>query len=747
MNEIIKKDNIKFTDLKLDWKKALYLSAKPLLDDGSIKEGFIENIIENIEKNGPYINLGKGIAIAHTKDSSFVNEDSLSLLRLSCPVIVSNDEENPIYNLFTLATTGSDKHLKYLSSLTKNLSDENILKEFEDATSRSHIHKLLNNLDDEKIKFATVCAEGIVSSFMIKENIGNILSYWGVRDKVEIFIYNIDNYKNANDKDIDEWFVSKDAEDKVDLGDEYTVLDSVIDRVELEKKLKTVAEKYDLLDDKKKAKYVLVIDEGTTSSRAAVFDKSANRMAFKGSDFKQYFPKSGWHEQDPEEILDVTVEAMKEAIKKADINASNIASVGITNQRETTIMWNKKTGKPYYNAIVWACRRGADYCQSLIDQGLNDFINERTGLIIDATYSASKIRWIIDNVEGVKEDIEKDEVLFGTIDTWLLWNLTGGKVHATDSTNASRTMLYNIYDLKWDDEILEKLDIPKSILPEVKDTIDDYGFVDEKILGTKLPIHSLVGDQQSSLFGQACFIEGDCKNTYGTSNVPLVYIGEKTIKSDKGLLTLAWSFDNKPYYAVGASILTTGEVMKWLKEKIKLYDDNDKMTEVVKSLEDSNGVFFVPAFQGLGAPHWDMYARGMIIGLSSGVERKHIIKAGLDSIAYQTEDLLDQIEKETGIKVSNMKVDGGASNNDYLMQFQSNLLDMPIKRPLDTETTSLGVAYLAGLGAGVWENKEVIKDLWKSAKEFTPDRNKEKVKESYEDWKRAVEYSKGWMKK
>lgn len=492
--------------------------------------------------------------------------------------------------------------------------------------------------------------------------------------------------------------------------------------------------------------YILVIDEGTTSSRAAIFDKNGKRISFKGSDFKQYFPKSGWHEQDPLEILEVTEKAMKDAIENANLKVSDISAIGITNQRETTVIWNKKTGKPYYNAIVWACRRGADYCQSLIDQGLNDFINDKTGLIIDATYSASKIRWIIDNVEGVKEDIKKGEVLFGTIDTWLLWNLTGKKVHATDPTNASRTMLYNIFDLKWDKEILQKLEIPESILPEVRDTIDDFGYVEEKRFGKKIPVLSLVGDQQASLFGQTCFNVGDCKNTYGTSNVPLVYIGDKTIKSDKGLLTLAWSLDKKAYYAVGASILTTGEVMKWLKDKLKLYDDHKKMTQEIEDLKDSNGVYFVPAFQGLGAPHWDMYARGMIIGLSSGADRRHLIKAGLDSIAYQTKDLLDQIEKETGIKVSNMKVDGGASNNDYLMQFQSSLLDIPIYRPYDTETTSLGAAYLTGIKAGIWKDKKEVEALWKSESKFRPNEKAKEVRDTYKDWLKAVRYSKGWMK-
>lgn len=493
--------------------------------------------------------------------------------------------------------------------------------------------------------------------------------------------------------------------------------------------------------------YLLVIDEGTTSSRAAIFNNKGKRISFKGYKLKQCFLKPGWQEQDPMEILDLTIKAMKDAIEDANLKASDISAIGITNQRETTILWNKKTGKPYYNAIVWACRRGTDFCQKLIDRNLNDFINEKTGLIIDATYSASKIRWILDNFEGIKEDLANNEVLFGTIDTWLLWNLTGKKVHATDASNASRTMLFNIYDLKWDREILEKLNIPESILPEIKNTIDDYGHIEEKILGKKIPILTLVGDQQASLFGQTCFNVGDCKNTYGTSNVPLVYIGDKTIKSDKGLLTLAWTLNNKAYYALGASILTTGEVMKWLKDEINLYSDNEEMTNAVKELDDSNGVYFVPAFQGLGAPHWDMYARGMIIGLSSASKKIHIVKAGLDSIAYQTKDLLKQIEVEADIKVSNMKVDGGASNNDYLMQFQSDLLDIPIYRPQDTETTSLGTAYLTGLGLGVWKDKEEIKSLWESKKCFKPDNKKTKIQESYKDWIRAIEYSKGWTKR
>ncbi len=494
------------------------------------------------------------------------------------------------------------------------------------------------------------------------------------------------------------------------------------------------------------SKYILVIDQGTTSSRAAIFDSKGQRLAMKGSEFKQLYPKPGWFEHDPLEIWEVSLQAMRDTVAEAGIRAEEIAGIGITNKRETTVVWNKNTGKPYYNAIVWACRRGSECCTNLIDKGYTDLVNEKTGLIIDATYSASKIKWIMDEVEGVRDDMEKGEVLFGTIDTWLLWNLTKGKVHATDPSNASRTLLYNIFDMKWDDEILEVLDIPKNILPEVKDTVGIFGYSDKSILGVEIPISGIAGDQQAALFGQACFKVGDAKNTYGTSNVPLVYIGDKTIKSEKGLLTLAWSIDNKPYYAVGASILTTGAAVKWLRDGLELIEDTPDSENLAKSVDGTEGVYFVPAFQGLAAPHWDMYARGMIVGITAGVNKAHIVRATLDSIAYQTKDLLVQIEKETGIKVNELKVDGGAANNDYLMQFQSDILDVPVIKPLDVETTSLGVAYLAGLGVGVWENLDEIEKMWKSKSEYKPNMKEEKVEELYEGWQRAVDFSRGWVK-
>lgn len=491
--------------------------------------------------------------------------------------------------------------------------------------------------------------------------------------------------------------------------------------------------------------YILVIDEGTTSTRAAIYNKNGKRIALASKNIENFYPKPGWQEQDPIEIWAGCLGTIREAISLAKIEVRDIAGLGITNQRETTVLRNKKTGKPYYNAVVRSCRRGSDFCSKLIKKGVNAEINEKTGLVIDATYSASKIRWILDNVKGVKEDIKKGEVLFGTIDTWLLRNLTGGMVHATDPSNASRTMLYNIFENRWDDALLKLIGIDNSLLPEVRNTIDDFGRIKKDYLGYEIPIVSICGDQQSALFGQACFNVGDCKNTYGTSNVPLVYIGEKSIKSERGLLTLAWMMDNKPYYAVGASILTTGEVIKRFRDKLNLIYDAEESEDFARSVKDTNGVYFVPAFQGLGAPHWDMYARGMIIGLTSGANKAHLVKAGLDSIAYQTKDLLDQIEKETGIEIKNMKVDGGASNNDYLMQFQADLLDIPVVRPSDTETTALGSAYLAGLGSGIWKDLDEIQKLWKASFTFVPSEKRHEIQDGYVDWQRAVEFSKGWL--
>ncbi|HSR04289.1 MAG TPA: glycerol kinase GlpK [Proteiniclasticum sp.] len=494
-------------------------------------------------------------------------------------------------------------------------------------------------------------------------------------------------------------------------------------------------------------KFLLVLDQGTTSSRATIYNNKGEKVSYVNREFKQHYPKPGWVEHDPKEIIEVTFDVARLAIDKAGLTANNISAIGITNQRETSVMWNKNTGEPLYNAIVWGCRRTTEICKKLMDDGHGKLINEKTGLVIDPVYSGTKIRWILDNVDGVKELAEKGDVLFGTIDTWLLWNLTKGKVHATDQSNGSRTMLLNIHEGKWDDELLKLLDIPKNILPEVRNSIDDYGYSDESIFGAKIPITGVAGDQQAALFGQACFEEGEAKCTYGTSNVPLVFLGNKVIPSEKGLITLAWGIEDKISYAMGASIFTTGSAIKWLRDNLELVESAAETETLANSVEDTQGIYFVTAFQGLGAPHWDMYARGMLIGVTAGVTKAHIARATLESIAYQTRDLIEAIASESGTKVKVLKVDGGAVVNDYLMQFQADILNVPVERPKDIETTSLGAAFMAGLGVGVWKSFDEVKAICEIDKTFYPKMDEETREELYSGWKRAVEYSKGWLKK
>jgi len=494
-------------------------------------------------------------------------------------------------------------------------------------------------------------------------------------------------------------------------------------------------------------KFLLVLDQGTTSSRATIYNNKGEKVSYVNREFKQHYPKPGWVEHDPKEIIKVTFDVARLAIDKAGLTANNISAIGITNQRETSVMWNKNTGEPLYNAIVWGCRRTTEICKKLMDEGHGKLINEKTGLVIDPVYSGTKIRWILDNVDGVKELAEKGDVLFGTIDTWLLWNLTKGKVHATDQSNGSRTMLLNIHEGNWDDELLKLLDIPKNILPEVRNSIDDYGYSDESIFGAKIPITGVAGDQQAALFGQACFEEGEAKCTYGTSNVPLVFLGNKVIPSEKGLITLAWGIENKISYAMGASIFTTGSAIKWLRDNLELVESAAETETLANSVEDTQGIYFVTAFQGLGAPHWDMYARGMLIGVTAGVTKAHIARATLESIAYQTRDLIEAIASESGTKVKVLKVDGGAVVNDYLMQFQADILNVPVERPKDIETTSLGAAFMAGLGVGVWKSFDEVKTICEIDKTFYPKMDEETREELYSGWKRAVEYSKGWLKK
>lgn len=494
-------------------------------------------------------------------------------------------------------------------------------------------------------------------------------------------------------------------------------------------------------------KFILVLDQGTTSSRATIYNNRGEKVAFVNREFPQYFPKPGWVEHDAEQIIDVTFDVARLAIDKAGLTANNLSAIGITNQRETTVMWDKNTGKPVYHAIVWGCRRTTEICKKLMDDGYGKLINEKTGLVIDPVYSGTKIRWILDHVPGVKENVEKGNILFGTIDTWVLWNLTKGKVHATDQSNASRTMLLNIHEGKWDEELLNMLDIPRNILPEIRNSIDNYGYSDEGIFGAEIPITGIAGDQQAALFGQGCFSEGEAKCTYGTSNVPLVFLGNKVIPSEKGLITLAWGIENKISYAMGASIFTTGSAVKWLRDDLEIVESSAETETLANSVPDTQGVYFVTAFQGLGAPHWDMYARGMLIGLTAGVKKAHIARATLESIAYQTRDLIEAIANESGTKVKILKVDGGAVVNDYLMQFQADILNVPVERPMDIETTSLGAAFMAGMGAGVWTSFDELKAICKIDKTFYPQMDEATREELYSGWKRAVEYSKGWLNK
>lgn len=495
-------------------------------------------------------------------------------------------------------------------------------------------------------------------------------------------------------------------------------------------------------------KYIMSLDQGTTSSRAILFDREGNIVSSSQKEFTQYYPKAGWVEHNAMEIWGSQSGVMREVIETNSIRPDEVAAIGITNQRETTVVWDKNTGKPVYNAIVWQCRRTADICDKLKKEGYDTKIKEKTGLLIDAYFSGTKIKWILDNVKGAREKAENGELLFGTIDTWLIWNLTRGKVHVTDYSNAARTMLYNIKELKWDDEILEILDIPKSMLPEVKPSSCIYGYTDEEMLaGAQIPISGCAGDQQSALFGQTCFEEGSAKNTYGTGCFMLMNTGENIVESKNGLLTtIAWGVDGKVEYALEGSIFIAGAAIQWLRDELKILYNAKQSEFYAKSVEDTNGVYVVPAFAGLGAPYWDMYARGAVMGLTRGANREHLVRATLESIAYQVKDILEAMQEDSGIKLKDLKVDGGASANDFLMQFQSDILNVNINRPKVVETTALGAAYLAGLAVGFYENKEDIKNSWIMDKEFTPNMSDDKRRVLYKGWKRAVQRSLEWAK-
>ena len=493
--------------------------------------------------------------------------------------------------------------------------------------------------------------------------------------------------------------------------------------------------------------YILAFDQGTTSSRAILFDKKGQIHSTAQKEFEQKFPKAGWVEHDPSEIWSSQVSVAAEAVSRANLNAMDIAAIGITNQRETTIVWDRKTGKPIYNAIVWQDRRTADICTQLRNDGHEEMFRDKTGLVLDAYFSGTKVKWILDNVDGARKKAENGDLLFGTVDSWLLWKLTEGAVHATDVTNASRTLLYNIYDLEWDKEILKLLDIPESMLPEVKSSSEVYGKTSGEIFAKEIPVSGIAGDQQAALFGQVCTQPGMAKNTYGTGCFMLLQTGEKPIKSSNNLLTtIAWQLDGKVCYALEGSVFIGGAVVQWLRDGLKMISSSSQIEELATKSNDNDGVYLVPAFSGLGAPHWDPYARGMLIGLTRGTGQSHIARAALESIAYQSTDLLMAMQSDAGISLKEMRVDGGASVNNLLMQFQADILDIPVLRPKVTETTALGAAYLAGLAIGFWENLDEINQKWKVDKTFEPNMEPSEREELLNKWHDAVGRAKNWVK-
>lgn len=492
-------------------------------------------------------------------------------------------------------------------------------------------------------------------------------------------------------------------------------------------------------------KYIMALDQGTTSSRCILFDKEGNIASIAQKEFRQYYPHTGWVEHDAMEIWSTQIGVAQEAMYKINATHEDIAALGITNQRETTIVWDKNTGNPICNAIVWQCRRTAEYCDSLKEKGLAEKFKEKTGLMIDAYFSGTKVRWILENVEGARERAEAGELLFGTVDSWLIWNLTKGKVHVTDYSNASRTMLYNIKELCWDDEILKELNIPKCMLPEVKPSSCIYGDVDPTIFGGAIPIGGAAGDQQSALFGQTCYAEGTAKNTYGTGCFMLMNTGEKPVYSKNGLLTtIAWGVDGKVNYALEGSIFVAGAAIQWLRDEMKIIDSAPDSEYMAKKVKDTNGVYVVPAFVGLGAPYWDQYARGAIVGLTRGANKYHIIRATLESLAYQANDVLKAMQEDSGITLKSLKVDGGACANNFLMQFQSDIINAPVDRPVCIETTALGAAYLAGLAVGYWKNKEEVVQNWQISQTFQPNMENERREKLLKGWAEAVKRSFNW---
>ena len=495
------------------------------------------------------------------------------------------------------------------------------------------------------------------------------------------------------------------------------------------------------------AKYIMALDAGTTSNRCILFDEKGTMCSVAQREFKQYFPTPGWVEHDADEIWASQLGVAVEAMNMIGVTAGDIAAIGITNQRETVIVWDKYTGEPVYHAIVWQCRRTSEYCDSLKEKGLTELFRQKTGLVIDAYFSATKIRWILENVPGARQRAEQGDLLFGTVETWLIWKLTKGEVHVTDYSNASRTMLFNINTLEWDEEILNELNIPRCMLPEVKPSSCIYGRTDASYLGGSIPIAGAAGDQQAALFGQTCFGAGEAKNTYGTGCFLLMNTGEKPVFSRNGLVTtIAWGLDGKVTYALEGSIFVAGASVQWLRDEMRLIDSAQDSEYMAKKVKDTNGCYVVPAFTGLGAPHWDQYARGTIVGITRGVNKYHIIRATLESIAYQVNDVLEAMKADAGIELAALKVDGGASANDFLMQTQADIINAPVKRPGCVETTAMGAAYLAGLAVGYWKDKEEVKKNWAVNQVFYPEITEEERKTRIKGWNKAVKYAYGWAK-
>ncbi|WP_342043539.1 glycerol kinase GlpK [Bacillus sp. OTU2372] len=487
-------------------------------------------------------------------------------------------------------------------------------------------------------------------------------------------------------------------------------------------------------------KYILSLDQGTTSSRAILFNKNGEIVHTAQKEFTQHFPKPGWVEHNANEIWGSILSVIAGVLSESGIKPEQISGIGITNQRETTVVWDKETGEPVYNALVWQSRQTSEICEQLKEKGYNDLFREKTGLLIDAYFSGTKVKWILDNIEGARDEAEQGKLLFGTIDTWLIWKLSGGRAHVTDYSNASRTLMFNIYDLKWDDELLEILGVPKSMLPDVRPSSEVYAnTIDYHFFGKEIPIAGVAGDQQAALFGQACFEDGMAKNTYGTGCFMLMNTGEKAVRSEHGLLTtLAWGLNGKVEYALEGSIFVAGSAIQWLRDGLRMFKDAKDSEEYAKKVESTEGVYVVPAFVGLGTPYWDSDVRGAVFGLTRGTTKEHFIRATLESLAYQTKDVLSAMEADSGIELKALRVDGGAVKNNFLMEFQSDLLNVPVERPVVNETTALGAAYLAGLAVGFWESQEEIAKQWAVDRKFDPKMTDDNRNNLYAGWKKAV---------